>query len=143
MAATRSRKEERTYKSHLKKIPNGLCEFCAIDQKSKQLIRASRSFKIIRNIFPYSLWDGQKVTEHIMVVPKKHIDNLSQMTEKEKIEFVDLIESYERQGYNIYTRAPVSVIKSVVHQHTHMIKTEGSPKKLVFLLRKPYIRILR
>jgi len=143
MAATRSRKEEKTYKSHLKKIFNNECAFCTINKNSEQFIRASHSFKIIHNIFPYSFWDGQKVVDHLMVVPKKHVDNLGHMTDKEKVEFIDIIESYERQGYNVYARAPASAIKSVVHQHTHLIKTAGAPKRLVFLLRKPYIRILR
>lgn len=143
MTATRSRKEEKIYKNHLKITNRDSCAFCPINEDSDQLIEETSCFKIIRNIFAYSIWDGQQVTDHLMITPKKHTDSLAGMKTNEKIEYIDLIEKYEKQGYNIYSRAPSSAIKSIIHQHTHLIKTEGKSKRFVFLLRKPYIRIVR
>lgn len=142
MTATRSRKEEKDYKKYLKTINHTDCVFCVIKKGNEQLVEETKNFKVIKNIFAYSLWDGQAVTDHMMITPKKHSDSLANMRPKEKVEYVDLIEKYEKLGYNIYARAPSSVIKSVIHQHTHLIKTEGSSKRLVLLLRKPYFRIV-
>lgn len=142
MTATRSRKEEKEYSKHLKSVNRAGCAFCPIKKGDNQFVEGTNSFKIIRNIFAYSLWDGQKVTDHMMITPKKHTDSLANMKPAEKIEYVNIVEKYEKLGYNIYSRAPSSAIKSIVHQHTHLIKTEGDSKKFVMLLRKPYIRIV-
>jgi ATP adenylyltransferase len=143
MTATRSRKEEKVYKKYLKMTDHSICSFCPIKAGEDQFVEETKNFKIIKNIFAYSIWDGQKVVDHLMVTPKKHTDSLAAMAPAEKIEYVDIIEKYESQGYNIYSRAPASAIKSIPHQHTHLIKTEGDSKRFVFLLRKPYIRIVR
>ena len=140
MTATRSRKEEKEYKGYLKTKPN-TCPFCEIKTGSDQLIEETKHFKVVHNIFSYSLWDGQNVADHLMIVPKKHTASLADIPKDASAEFVQLLGSYEKKGYNIYARAPASVIKSVLHQHTHLIKPAGRPKKFVFLLRKPFIRI--
>ena len=144
MSATRSRKEELTYKRHLNNQASDECQFCAIKKGDKQFISATKYFKVIRNIFAYSIWDGQTVTDHLMVLPKRHIDNIASFSAAEGTEFLKLISRYEKQGYNIYARAPASVIKSVAHQHTHLIKTKGAAKKLIFLIRLPvYFRFVK
>ncbi|HVX24656.1 MAG TPA: hypothetical protein VG992_04955 [Candidatus Saccharimonadales bacterium] len=142
MAATRSRKEYLKYERHLATVQPGLCAFCAIEAGSDQLIKETKHFKIIYNIFPYSLWDGQRVVEHLMVAPQTHTDTLSALNDKQKAEYVDILQEYESNGYNIYARAPVSKIKSIAHQHTHLIKTEGAARRFLLLLRKPYFRIV-
>lgn len=143
MTAQRSRREELTYKKHLSRVDRTVCAFCAIQDHHPQWVKDTKYFKVIKNIFPYSLWDGQKVVDHLMVTPKKHTDSLSAMKSAQKVEYVDLIEEYEHMGYNIYARAPTSVIKSIQHQHTHLIKTAGRPRGFVFLMRKPYFRFHR
>lgn len=141
--ATRSRKENNTYKKYRNSdtdFKNG-CVFCSYTNDSPSFVSETKSFKIIRNIFPYSVWDSQKVADHLMVVPKLHTDTLSDLKSHEAIEFVEIIASYESQGYNVYARAPKSKMKSVVHQHTHLIKPADAKTKLLLYIRKPYIRI--
>jgi diadenosine tetraphosphate (Ap4A) HIT family hydrolase len=139
----RSRREERAYKTHRENQPKG-CVFCAIKNNSPQLVGQTRSFKIVRNIFAYSLWDSQIVTDHLIIVPKRHIDSLDKLSSNAATEFLKLISDYEKMGYNVYARAPGSIMKSVLHQHTHLIKTEGKPKNLFFFIRKPfYFRLTR
>lgn len=144
MTAIRSRRETKIYEQQLKTRSPASCPFCTIqDQDSgKQVVAATKSFSIIKNIFPYSLWDSQGVADHLMIVPKKHIVTLSKLTDSEALEYAKLLIKYEEQGYNVYSRAPGSVLKSVLHQHTHLIRPKGNPRKLVFLLRKPYIRFI-
>jgi diadenosine tetraphosphate (Ap4A) HIT family hydrolase len=143
MTATRSRKEEKFYKKYLKTVDKNVCVFCAIKKGSDQLVVTTKHFKVITNIFPYSVWDGQEVVDHLMITPKKHTDSLKDMPDSQKVEYVNLIESYEQNGYNIYARAPINKTKSVVHQHTHLIKTDGALKKLIVFSTKPYVRIVK
>ena len=143
MTATRSRQEEKNYKKYLQTADKKACVFCPIKKGDDNYIEETTNFKVIRNRFAYSLWDGQKVTDHLMITPKKHTDDLANMTPKEKSEYVDLVDKYERLGYNIYSRSTTNAIRSIAHQHTHLIKTEGGNKRFVFLLRKPYIRIIK
>lgn len=143
MTAPRSRKEEKTYKTYLKGIDHTGCVFCQIQAGSDQLVEETKYFKIIKNLFAYSIWDGQQVVDHLMIVPKTHTDTLANMTDSQKIEYVNLIEKYEKLHYNTYTRVPSSTVKSISHQHTHLIKLEGYTKWFVLLIRKPYFRLAR
>lgn len=143
MTAPRSRKEYITYEKHRKRVEPNVCEFCQISKGDDQFVEQFQFFKVIKNIFPYSIWDGQNVADHLMVVPLKHTDNLSNMSVKEKVEYVDILQKYESRGYNIYARAPVSIRKSIIHQHTHLIKPIGSVKHFILALTKPFFRIVR
>jgi len=84
-----------------------------------------------------------KTDDHLLVVPKKHTDKLADFTAPESVEFMGIIGSYESQGYNIYARAPQTVSKSVMHQHTHLIKPVGKVHRFIFFIGKPYIRFMR
>jgi diadenosine tetraphosphate (Ap4A) HIT family hydrolase len=78
-----------------------------------------------------------------MIVPLKHTNTLSDLTADESIEFVGLLASYESKGFNVYARAPHSTMKTVEHQHTHLIKPSTKKTKLLLYIRKPYIRLIK
>ena len=138
----RARKEFKVYKKHTQKTREaGICEFCRITAGSDQFIEETASFKVITNIFPYSLWDYRKVVEHLMVVPKVHTETLDDITEQQAAEYLKLISGYESRGYDVFARAPVSTQKSVPHQHTHLIKTRGKAVKALVYIKKPYLRV--
>lgn len=142
--STRSRKEHRTYKKHLSKNNKNSCDFCDIDKDSDQFIEDNSSFKLIKNIFPYSLWDGLRVKDHLLIVPKKHTDTLSNLSPEESKDFVELMSKYEIKGYNVYARAPGSIRKTIIHQHTHLIKTDKMVKNVIFTVHRPfYLRFPR
>lgn len=143
MTAIRSRKEDLKYKKYLKSKNKDECVFCPIKRGDDQLKEQLKFFKVIRNIFAYSVWDSQNVEDHLMIVPNEHTDSFSKMTNEQKIEYFDLLNKYEKLGYNIYLRAPNSTIKSIVHQHTHLIKTGGDLKRFVLFIRRPYLRLVR
>jgi diadenosine tetraphosphate (Ap4A) HIT family hydrolase len=143
MTAPRSIHQNFSYNRYRKKSKVVGCEFCKIGQGSQQLVAQHKYFNVIKNIFPYSLWDNQKVADHLMIVPKKHTDTLADLTAAEASEYVKLLAEYEKNHYNVYARAPSSSIKTISHQHTHLIKPQGGARKFVFLLRKPfYIRFV-
>ena len=142
MTAQRSRKEELKYRTYRKQTNFDECEFCK--SLPAQEIKTTSLFKVIQNKFPYTIWDGQTVVDHLMIVPKAHTDTVAHFTDDMIADYFKLLQEYEAQGYNVYARAPSSKIKSIAHQHTHLLKTQGHPKRFVLLIRKPfYIRLVK
>jgi diadenosine tetraphosphate (Ap4A) HIT family hydrolase len=144
MTAPRNRKQVKAYDYHLKHVEpaDKGCVFCAIGSKSPQFVSQTKSFKVIHNLFPYSLWDSQPVMDHLLLVPKLHTDTLSGLSPAAAQEFVELMSSYESSGYSVYARTPQSVIKTVVHQHTHLIRHGETRIRGLFYLRKPFMRFI-
>lgn len=145
MTAMRSRKNVRLYKKYLRtQRPNDECAFCALGASDPQYISESEHFKVIRNRFPYDLWDAQRVVDHLMLVPKQHTNTLKNLTPNESKEYIEQISMFESDGYNIYARTPGSSMKSIVHQHTHLIRIEPkSRRRIIITTAKPFVRIAR
>lgn len=97
MTVPRSRKEVRLHRKYRSKVDKSVCVFCSIKKGDKQFIAETTSFKIIRNSFPYSLWDDQRVVDHLMILPKQHTDSLSDLTASQATEFLRLVSEYEHQ----------------------------------------------
>ena len=85
---------------------------------------------VIRNRFPYTLWDGSPVVDHLMIVPKRHIEAAGNFTYEEQQEWSSYALQYEADNYSVYARSAGNGAKSIVHQHTHLIKVGARPKKL-------------
>ena len=143
MSVYRTKKQQKEYHKYTKNLPPNVCVFCDINKDHEQYVSEGRYFKIITNKFPYSFWDGQNVEDHLMIVPIKHTVSFAEMSNEEKIEYLSFVEDYEKLGYDIYARAPQSIVKSVLHQHTHLIKPSGKGKNIAILIRKPYLLFLR
>ena len=140
----RTRKEYKLYKKHRKTFHKKTnCIFCDIKNNDEQFVRGTKHFKVIDNIFGYSLWDDQSVDDHLMIVPRKHIDTLSKLSPDESKEFVTLMSTYEKHGYNVWARAAQTKTKSVIHQHTHLIKPGKKTVRFMFYIRKPYFRLFK
>lgn len=84
------------------------------------------------------MWEMLDVTEHLLVVPKRHALSLDELTDEEKLDHMNILASYEAKGYNIYARSVDSTTRSVAHQHTHLIKASGRRAKIVLFFQKPY-----
>lgn len=144
MTAPRSIREERMYRRYRRDHKGEECPFCGIAKGHEQYVEETRYFKVIRNRIPYSIWDGQGVLEHLMIAPKSHTDRLGSLHARAAVEYIGLIDKYESAGYNVYARAPTSSVKSIVHQHTHLIKLDGKDKRFVLIVHRPlYVRLSR
>lgn len=144
MTAQRSTKQIKLYRQHLKqvKLEKLGCAFCAIDSKDKQFISQTKHLKVIHNIFPYSIWDNQTVRDHLMVVPKDHVHTLANLGHEALLELAKVISKYEREGYCIYARPSGSVLKSIPHQHTHLLKLSNRRIKALLYMFKPSFRLV-
>ena len=143
MTMNRTRKNHRVYATYAKKAKKQDCDFCNFNTRDKQVVASVDDFWIINNIFPYDMWDSAGVKDHLMVVPKRHADAIGDFTAKEQTSFAKILGNYDKKGYSIYARAPGNVIKSVVHQHTHLIALDNKPKKALIYLKKPRLVLFR
>ena len=136
----RSRKDELSYRHYLKSHvqPKGICVFCELKGDDHQIIREFPQFYVIKNIFPYSVWDSSIVRDHLMIVPKRHIESTSKFSDKETLEHHKITAIYEKNGYDLYSRGVSSTMKSVQHQHTHIIKTTGEQIRGLVFMDKPF-----
>lgn len=136
----RSRKSSKKYNptktyKHLK-AGKQTCPFCDIN--NREVLEQTKYNAVIRNIHQYQYWEFMKVTDHLMIIPLKHVESLHDLDNKAKIDLIDLIAKYESKGYNVYAREKDNSVKSVPHQHTHLIKTENRKASFVLYSRKPY-----
>lgn len=137
---TRKRVSEKSYAKHKNKMSKTVeCNFCMFTEKSTQVVDSSTSFWIIENIFAYDMWDGCGVTDHLMIVPKRHVQSLAGLDAIELQEYAQQLALFESDGYSIYARAPENITKSVSHQHTHLIQLNNKRKKILFYARKPHL----
>lgn len=105
---------------------------------SQPIVAENDTMYIIENRATYDIFEGRRVLDHRMVIPKRHVETLADFTDQEKLDHMAIIGQYEKDGYNVYARGVGSVSRSVKHQHTHLIKlTNTQPKGIVFI-KKPY-----
>ena len=78
-------------------------------------------FVLVENLFPYQIWDGFEVEKHLLLIPKRFTETISDFSQTERKEYFEILSKYEAQGFSIYARAAQNARKTVKHQHTHLI----------------------
>lgn len=136
---TRTRAVQKRYMAYIDAKSDTKCDFCAFQSGQDQVIAEYNRFFVVKNLFSYDIWDGVDVIDHIMVVPKRHIDSVGHFKADESKEYMAILADYESQNYSFYARAPKNIAKSVVHQHTHLIKLGTKYQKALVYVRKPHI----
>lgn len=134
----RNGKSEKAYGEAGKTIIG--CPFCnVLGQKTIQSSSKAGHFFIIKNIYKYDVWDNRQVSEHLLLIPKRHIDGLSALTKAEFADYNSELVKADREGYEVFTRPSGGETKTVDHLHTHLIKI--GPEVITWLLyiRKPHI----
>jgi len=105
---------------------SGGCLFCEIQGESEEeralILKKGRHWFVILNLFPYT-------NGHIMIVAKRHIERLSDITAEEGEELVELLslceralhEAYHPEGLNVGANLGASAGAGVVgHLHFHL-----------------------
>lgn len=115
------------------------CDFCDPAQHSSTIIKETKHAYVIPNRTFYDHWETRRVTDHRMIIPKRHVLHLGELNADERKDVIDLMAEYESRGYQVYARSPDSVSRSIPHQHTHLIKTEHKDHRIMFFMRRPYI----
>jgi diadenosine tetraphosphate (Ap4A) HIT family hydrolase len=128
------RKTRKVYKSFPKPET---CQFCDISQM-EHIIEETLHARIIKNRVYYDVWESRDVSDHLMIIPKRHVRTLNDLTDEERVDIMKLIGKYEADHYNVYARSMESVTRSVPHQHTHLIKAEPKLARVTIAVRRPY-----
>ena len=137
----RDSKGELIYREYLKNhvLAKNICVFCEIKKGSSEIVTKYSHFNVVTNAFPYTLWDSCRVTEHMMIVPLRHIESTSKFTPEEVAEHHAISSDYEKKGYDLYARGLSSNMKSIPHQHTHLIKTDGKKINGLVYVEEPLV----
>ena len=130
------RKARRRYDSFPK---SNECDFCHPDRHAARIINEFEHCYVITNRTFYTHWELRRVTDHLMITPRRHVLSLSELTSEESAEIMAVLGKYEQLGYDIFARSPQSSSRSMMHQHTHLIKAEARPARGVLFFRRPYI----
>ena len=136
------RKTLKTYATHnaKDKVSSG-CTFCREIADKSRVIYENDTMFIIPNRVSYDMFEGRRVLEHYMVIPKRHVETLADFTDQEKIDQMTIAGEYEEKGFNVYARGKGSVSRTVEHQHTHLIKLVDKRSRFVLYAQKPYVLI--
>ena len=133
------RKTRNTYRRHNagdKELAE--CTFCNELKVEKNILREGKTMFIIPNRVSYDVFEGRRVIDHLMIIPKRHATSFDDFTNEEVLEMMRTTAEYEKNGYNVYARGWGNISRSVAHQHTHLIKTDSKATRAIFFVRKPY-----
>ena len=119
--------------------PSG-CAFCT-GLQDEAVIEETNYHFLVPNRVSYDVWELRAVTEHLLIIPKRHVTSLTSLDDQEKLDHMNLVSKYEAKGYNVYARGVGSLQRSVAHQHTHLIKTVKKQARGSITWRKPFIFI--
>jgi diadenosine tetraphosphate (Ap4A) HIT family hydrolase len=120
---------------------HGNCPFCSDEKLSEKIVDSNTTMDVIPNRTRYDMFEGLPVNDHFMVIPKRHLETIDDFTSEEKLDMMNMVGKYEKQGYSVYARGVGSINRSVKHQHTHLMKLRNKGSKFIFFMRKPYILI--
>ena len=96
------------------------CPLCYVAQHKQ--IDASKTMLVLENMYPYEFYDGRVIKEHYMIVPKRHVNSLTDFTRRERKDYWHLLCKYQDSGYASLTRPNGDTKRSVPHHlHTHLI----------------------
>src|SRR5690606_28572825 len=96
------RKTHHTYRRHnaADKKSEGSCPFPSCQGRNGQMIlRENDTMYVIANRVPYDMFEGRRVEDHLMVIPKRHVETIADFTDQEMIDQMTIIGEYESQRY--------------------------------------------
>lgn len=102
-----------------------VCGFCGEEGTPAHLpvVAEHGGVLVVRNQFPYEVWESQPVLDHLMIVPSRHVLSLAELSEPEARDHQCAAREYEARGYSVYTRSQTNTGRTVTHLHTHLILT--------------------
>lgn len=114
------------------------CQFC-LDEVPQSIVDEAEHFYVTNNRVPYDYFEGIPVLDHLMVIPRRHIITIADMSDAEKIEYVTLLGKYESKDYAVFSRAVDSATRSVEHVHTHLLEIPGKRVAWQLYIGRPYL----
>ena len=79
--------------------------------RDDSVIEKFEHFVLVENLFPYQIWDGFEVKKHLLLIPKRFTETISDSSPAEKEEYFEILSKYEVSS-SIPTRIPPLVTAS-------------------------------
>jgi diadenosine tetraphosphate (Ap4A) HIT family hydrolase len=118
------------------------CPFCNSNTVSKAVFENEFVY-IVPNLTQYDLWELHDVEDHFLLIPKRHVDTLNELSQDERLAVMNVAADYESRGYSVYARGVGFVKRSIKHQHTHLIKVSNQKPRLALFSQRPYFLFKR
>jgi len=107
---------------YVKKKKSNECIFCKNDRLMDTFIHESDQILVILNKYPYN-------PGHLMIVPKRHVEDIEDLSDPELLKLFHLIKLSKRvlttthspQGFNIGINLGKAAGGSVGHLHVHVV----------------------
>lgn len=107
---------------------NNKCKFCNLvpTETVNTILEETPNFIVTPSL-------GSLVDGYVLIISKNHLYNMSELTDKEKDEYLKLIQEYRKIFQNIYGKEPIifehgssdniqnKTASSIVHAHTHIV----------------------
>lgn len=138
------RKTKRSYDAMNKDDARiGGCAFCRKESGIDRAISSDKYSYVIPNRTKYDVFETRAVTEHYMIIPRRHVETLADLTKDEQHSIMKIAGEYEKKGFNVYARGVGSISRSIKHQHTHLIKITNKRSKFYLFIQKPYLVLFK
>jgi len=103
------------------------CVFCNRSELEREIFFESRNFMLVYNLKPI-------LPGHSLIVPKKHVETLSELSQEELEELVGLMKKFERvlkdayhgTGFNFAIQEGPESGATIRHLHVHLIPRRES-----------------
>lgn len=96
------------------------CPFC-YDLDSRNIIKKSGTMLLLQNDFPYDYYNGRAVTEHQLLLPRRHIATMKEFTPEEVADYWRILSDASLHGYGSMTASAHDDERTVPHHlHTHL-----------------------
>ncbi len=115
------------------------CPFCDAQNQVEEIIAENKTMLVIRNRVSYDFFEGVPVSDHLMLIPRKHHINLGELNREEKMDYMEMLAKYESEGYSVYSRGEANHERSQPHIHTHLLMAKGGRARFLLYAEKPYI----
>lgn len=107
---------------YVKNKKQGNCIFCNSDSIKNTLINEFNDFLIVLNKYPFN-------PGHLLVIPKRHVEDIDELSENEFITLFELIKLskkilnkiYAPDGFNIGLNLGDAAGGSIKHLHVHLV----------------------
>ena len=110
------------YRKNLKTTKGLGCAFCAdrLKETKRKVLAENDSMLLLENDFPYKKWSNLTVKKHLLIVPKRHVIKMQDMTTAEKTDLAHIMATSDAMGYSFYIRSYSDKYRSIGHIHGHL-----------------------